>query len=176
MSTHHKHDTEQLPAAVEVRRPRLSEERLSRFEGYAAEILTAYGLNLDTAATRETPRRFIQALFDATEGYDGDPKLLKVFQTECRGGPDCLLSQVIEGPIHWASYGVAGDSGTWLHCSIKATRKGLRLEIDEYEDKRGTGIFTTTKTETDAIALIIQHIRDFLQSRYPDVTFEVKNT
>ena len=49
----------------------------------------------------ETPRRFIQALFDATEGYDGDPKLLKVFQTECRGGPDYLLSQVIEGPIHF---------------------------------------------------------------------------
>jgi hypothetical protein len=83
---------------------------------------------------------------------------------------------IIEGPIHWASYGVAGDGGTWLHCSIKATRKGLRLEIDEYEDKRGTGRFTTTKTETDAIAHVIQRIRDFLQSSYPDVTFEVKIT
>ena len=101
MSTHHKHDSEHLSAVAEVRCPRLSEERLSRFEGYAAEILAACGLNLDTAATRETPRRFIQALFDATEGYDGDPKLLKVFQTECRGGPDCQLSQVIEGPIHF---------------------------------------------------------------------------
>src|SRR5438445_12841437 len=38
-------------------------------------------------------------MFDATEGYDGDPKLLKVFETECRGGSDCSLSQVIEGPI-----------------------------------------------------------------------------
>jgi GTP cyclohydrolase I len=43
----------------------------------------------------------VRALFDATEGYDGDPKLLKVFHTECRGGPDCRLSQVIEGPIHF---------------------------------------------------------------------------
>ena len=83
---------------------------------------------------------------------------------------------IIEGPVHWASYGVAGDAGTWLHCSIKATRNGLRLEIDEYEDKRGTGIFTTTKSETDAIAHVIQRIRDFLQSSYPDVTFEVKHT
>lgn len=82
---------------------------------------------------------------------------------------------IIEGPIHWASYGIAGDSGTWLHCSIKATRKGLRLEVEEYEDKRGTGIFTTTKTETDAIAHVIQSVRDFLRSSYPDVTFEVKN-
>jgi GTP cyclohydrolase I len=64
-----------------------------------AEIFTAFGLNLDTPATRETPRRFIRAMYEATAGYDGDPKLLTVFDTECRGGPDCRLSQVIEGPI-----------------------------------------------------------------------------
>jgi GTP cyclohydrolase I len=66
-----------------------------------AEILTASGMELNTPATGETPRRFIRALFDITDGYDGDPKLLKVFATECRGGPDCRLSQVIEGPIHF---------------------------------------------------------------------------
>jgi GTP cyclohydrolase I len=43
----------------------------------------------------------VRALYDSTEGYDGDPKLLTVFHTECRGGPDCRLSQVIEGPIHF---------------------------------------------------------------------------
>ena len=31
----------------------------------------------------------------------GDPKLIKAFPTECRGDPDCRLSQVIEGPIHF---------------------------------------------------------------------------
>src|SRR5258708_35558889 len=56
-------------------------------------------MDLNTPATYETPQRFVQAMFDATEGYDGDPKLLKVFETECRGGSDCSLSQVIEGPI-----------------------------------------------------------------------------
>lgn len=84
---------------------------------------------------------------------------------------------IIEGPIHYASYGLPGNGGTWLHCSIKATRKGLRVEIAEeenVEDRRGTGIFTTTKTETDAIARVIQRIRDFLRSDYPDVAFEVK--
>ena len=55
-----------------------------------AEIFTAFGLDLNTpATTRDTPRRFIRALFDATAGYDGDPKLITVFETECRGGPDC---------------------------------------------------------------------------------------
>ena len=74
-----------------------------RFEGYAAEILTALGMDMNTPSTTDTPRRFIQALIDATQGYDGDPKLLKTFKTECRGEPDCRLSQVIEGPIRFFS-------------------------------------------------------------------------
>jgi GTP cyclohydrolase IA len=88
-------------AAMELRRRDLSDEELRRFESYAAEILSAFGLDLDAPATRETPRRFIRALYDATAGYDGDPKLLTVFDTECRGGSDCRLSQVIEGPIQF---------------------------------------------------------------------------
>jgi GTP cyclohydrolase IA len=88
-------------AAMELRRRDLSVEQLQRFESYAAEIFGAFGLDLDTPATRETPRRFIRAMYDATAGYDGDPKLLTVFDTECRGGPDCRLSQVIEGPIQF---------------------------------------------------------------------------
>jgi GTP cyclohydrolase I len=79
----------------------VSEEQIRRFEGYAAEIFDAFGMDLDTPATADTPRRFIRALFDATDGYDGDPKLVTVFETECRGGPDCRLSQVIEGPIQF---------------------------------------------------------------------------
>ena len=76
---------------------------MRRFEGYAGEIFTAFGMNLDTAGTQDTPRRFIRALWDVTAGYDGDPKLTKAFETECRGGPDCQLSQVIEGPIPFFS-------------------------------------------------------------------------
>src|SRR6185436_10608332 len=85
--------------AMDLNRRQISEPQMLTFEGYMAEILTAFGMDLNTPATGETPRRFIRALFDVTDGYDGDPKLLKVFDTECRGGPDCRLSQVIEGPI-----------------------------------------------------------------------------
>jgi len=88
-------------AAIELHRRHISDEQMRKFEGYVAEMFTAFGLDLETPATRDTPRRFVRALFDATEGYDGDPKLLKVFGTECRGGPDCRLSQVIEGPIQF---------------------------------------------------------------------------
>ena len=88
-------------AAMEAHKRRVSDEQIRKFEGYAAEIFTAFGMDLDTPATRDTPRRFIRALFDVTAGYDGDPKLLKVFEKECRGGPDCRLSQVIEGPIQF---------------------------------------------------------------------------
>jgi GTP cyclohydrolase I len=79
----------------------VSSEQLRRFEGYAAEIFAAFGMDLDTPATADTPRRFIRALFEATDGYDGDPKLVTVFETECRGGADCRLSQVVEGPIQF---------------------------------------------------------------------------
>jgi GTP cyclohydrolase IA len=87
--------------AIDLHRRQISEAQMLTFEGFMAEILTAFGMELNTPATRETPRRFIRALFDITNGYDGDPKLLKVFATECRGGPDCRLSQVIEGPVHF---------------------------------------------------------------------------
>jgi len=86
-----------------TRRP-VTEEQIRKFEGYAAEIFNAFGMDLETPATHDTPRRFIQALFEATDGYDGDPKLLKTFTTECRGDPDCHLAQVIEGPINFFSF------------------------------------------------------------------------
>ena len=85
--------------AMELRHRAVSREQMRRFEGYMAEIFAACGLDLNTPATEETPRRFLQALFEATEGYDGEPKLLTVFDTECRSNPDCRLGQVIEGPI-----------------------------------------------------------------------------
>jgi GTP cyclohydrolase I len=93
-------DSDTYPAMQQDRR-HVSDEQWRSFEGYVAEIFTAFGLDLNTPATTETPRRFLRAMFDATAGYDGDPKLLTVFETECRGGPDCRLSQVIEGPIRF---------------------------------------------------------------------------
>jgi GTP cyclohydrolase I len=79
----------------------ISNEQKAKFEGYIAEILSAYGMDLTTPSTHDTPRRFLDALYESTSGYDGDPKLIKAFPTECRGEPDCRLSQVIEGPIHF---------------------------------------------------------------------------
>ena len=82
---------------------RISDADWKRFEGYAAEILRAMGMPLDTPGTAKTPGRFLSALFDSTEGYEGDAKLVTAFPTECRGGPDCEISQVIEGPIEFYS-------------------------------------------------------------------------
>lgn len=75
----------------------------SRFVGYLAEIFGSAGLDLDTPATADTPRRFLQALYDTTDGYEGDPKLLTAFPTECRGGASCELAQIVEGPIPFFS-------------------------------------------------------------------------
>ena len=70
----------------------------SASEDNVGEILMAFGIDLDTPGTADTPR-FLKALFDATAGYEGDAKLLTAFPTECRGGPDCRISQIIEGPV-----------------------------------------------------------------------------
>jgi GTP cyclohydrolase I len=73
----------------------------TRFQGYVREIFGAMGMDLGQPGTARTPERFIAALFDATEGYEGDPKLVTAFPTECRGGPDCTISQIVEGPINY---------------------------------------------------------------------------
>ena len=99
MNVHDDPDDIEFLAAENMRTRQISDEQFHKFEGYAAEIFSAFGLDLNTPATKDTPRRFIKALFDTTEGYDGDPKLLRIFDTECHGEPDCRLSQVIEGPI-----------------------------------------------------------------------------
>jgi GTP cyclohydrolase I len=96
-------DPEEIRLWEHVMPRQVNPEDWIRFEGTVAEILTAFGMDLDTPATSETPRRFLKALFESTSGYEGDPKLVTVFPTECRGGPDCRISQIIEGPISFFS-------------------------------------------------------------------------
>jgi GTP cyclohydrolase I len=74
-------------------------EDWERYRGYVGEIFGAMGLPLDTAGTRDTPERFLRALYDSTSGYDGDPKLLTAFPSEASGAPGSVLSQIVEGPI-----------------------------------------------------------------------------
>ncbi len=103
MKSHSDPDDAEFLEAMELNCRQLTHEQEQRFEGYIAEIFSAYGMDLDTPSTHDTPRRFIRALFEATDGYDGDPKLLKVFQTECFSGDECHISQVVEGPINFFS-------------------------------------------------------------------------
>jgi len=103
MSTDHEHDTRDYPSNLGANGRHVPADRMRQFEGYVAEILSAFGMDTATPATLDTPRRFLRAMFDSTDGYEGDPKLITVFDTECRGGPDCRLSQVVEGPIQFFS-------------------------------------------------------------------------
>jgi GTP cyclohydrolase I len=96
-------DEQDVRAVMHLHPRSISEEQMRKFEADVAAIFEAFGLDLHTPATERTPQRFLRAMFEATEGYEGDPKLLTVFETECRGGPDCRLSQIIEGPIHFFS-------------------------------------------------------------------------
>src|SRR5690349_12375063 len=71
----------------------IAPEAWARYRSAVAEILEALGMDLDTPGTRETPERFLRALYDATAGYEGDPKLLTAFPAEGAGG------LIVEGPI-----------------------------------------------------------------------------
>jgi GTP cyclohydrolase IA len=96
---HDEHDDESEPRLTPDRPRAISDADRLRYEGYLAEILTSLGLDLATPGTMATPRRFLRALFDTTSGYEGDPKLLTAFPTECLGGANCEIAQVVEGPI-----------------------------------------------------------------------------
>jgi GTP cyclohydrolase IA len=74
-------------------------EDFERFESYVGEIFEAFGMELGTPGTQDTPRRFLQALYDATSGYDGDPKLRTAFPSERPEGVGGAHSQIVEGPI-----------------------------------------------------------------------------
>jgi GTP cyclohydrolase IA len=96
-------DPEETTQWEKIRPRNITPATWRKFERYAAEIFTAFGMDLDTPGTKTTPTRFLKALYDATSGYEGDSKLLTAFPTECHGGPDCRISQVIEGPIEFFS-------------------------------------------------------------------------
>ena len=80
-----------------------SPEEWARYERYMAEIFEAFGMDLHTPGTRETPKRFLRAMFDATAGYDGDPKLRTAFPSERPHGVEGRHSQIVEGPISFFS-------------------------------------------------------------------------
>jgi GTP cyclohydrolase IA len=128
-------DPEEVTFWEHVHPRKVDDQEWRRYEGYIAEIFQALGMDLDTPGTKDTPRRFLHALFDSTSGYEGDHKLLTAFPTECRGGPDCRISQIIEGPISFFAlcehhalpfYGVA-HVGYIAHEQIIGISKLTRL-------------------------------------------------
>jgi GTP cyclohydrolase I len=101
--THLSIDLEETTAWEQVSPRLIDGADWLRFQGYMEEIFGAFGMQLGTLGTERTPQRFLKALYDSTAGYEGDPKLLTAFPTECRCDADCLVSQVIEGPISFYS-------------------------------------------------------------------------
>jgi GTP cyclohydrolase IA len=73
----------------------------ARYRASMAEIFEAFGMDLETPGTQDTPERFLRALYEATAGYDGEPKLATSFPAETTNAPDAGVSQIIEGPIEF---------------------------------------------------------------------------
>ena len=93
-------DLRESPEADRYASPRdVSPAEWRRFEQHIGEIFTAFGMDLATPGTWETPARFLRALHDATAGYDGDEKLMTAFPSEARELSLALAGQIVEGPI-----------------------------------------------------------------------------
>ena len=94
----------ELPSRPEPQDGRaITPEAWARYAESIAEIFEAFGMDLDMPGTRETPTRFLRALYDATAGYDGDAKLRTAFPAERPAGVAGVHSQIIEGPIAFFS-------------------------------------------------------------------------
>ena len=81
----------------------VTSEEWARYERYVGEIFAAFGMDLETAGTRDTPKRFLRAMFEATAGYCGDPKLRTAFPAERPTGVEGAHSQIVEGPVSFFS-------------------------------------------------------------------------
>ena len=81
----------------------LSEEELLRFESSVGEIFSRLGMDLSSPGCRDTPKRWLKALIDMTQGYDGDEKIRTVFSRECVGCETGVGEQTVEGPIDFVS-------------------------------------------------------------------------
>ena len=103
MANNQSYDDFSMDELLQLNQRKIADADLKKYQGYMAEIFTAFGMDINTPSTKDTPRRFIEALYESTSGYEGDPKLIKAFPKECRGEPDCRLSHVIEGPINFHS-------------------------------------------------------------------------
>jgi GTP cyclohydrolase IA len=85
------------------RKPLSIEER-DRFESCVAEIFSRLGMDLDSESCKRTPHRWVQALVEMTDGYNGDPNIEVVFNRECvNWAQDIPTVQIVEGPIEFAS-------------------------------------------------------------------------
>jgi GTP cyclohydrolase IA len=94
----------ELPARWEPDGGRaIAPEDWARYERYVGEIFAAFGMDIDTPGTEGTPERFLRAMFDATAGYCGDPKLRTAFPSERPRHVDGRHSQILEGPISFFS-------------------------------------------------------------------------
>ena len=88
----------QRPAVSAIPRD-IAPDDWGRYTGYVGEIFEALGMELDTPGTERTPERFLEALYAATSGYDGDAKLSTLFPAESPSGTESGLAQIVEGPI-----------------------------------------------------------------------------
>ena len=92
-------DPEETTPWEQVRSRHVEPADWLRFQRSMAEIFTAFGMDLRHTRHGENTGSLSAGALRRDRGYEGDHNLLTTFPTECRCDADCLVSQIIEGPI-----------------------------------------------------------------------------
>src|SRR5579884_2411782 len=82
------------------RAPFSEDERLEFAKAFE-RFFVRLGMDVHQPGTMDTPLRFVDAMIDATGGYDGDPKIRVLFNNECPS--ECGQDQIVESPITFFS-------------------------------------------------------------------------
>ncbi len=115
---------DEIEAAEPLHRREIPAEQLRKFEGYVAEMFAAFGMDVNAPATKDTPRRYVRALFDIT----GCATWKRVFRArrEFRGrSPGSAPSRMLASwlPLRRPTLGLASRTMTYGLASESPARR-----------------------------------------------------
>ena len=94
--------------AMRLQTREITDEQTHRFEGYTSEIFAAFGLDLNTPASIDTPRHFIKALFARTftDVYRDSELIMHILVEATSSNPNTTL-QVYVTSIKYIDWHIA---------------------------------------------------------------------
>ena len=106
-----------------------------KYEAWVGEIFQRLGMHTDSPGTKETPKRYLEALQDMTSGYTADPKVRTAFPAECRECAQHELEHLVNGPIKFTAlcehHVLPFDGNIWIGI-VRSSKHGEVLGLSKF--------------------------------------------